>query len=261
MIILKQSPLLQQVFQAKIQDKISDKRQEVKESLGGGFFGEIGASFVQFQQISNQIKGNLGENFLSFLLMSLPDSWVMFKNALIPIKSRKLTEIDLLIIGNAGVFLVEVKTWKGSFAANQNKWKKQEGMRWVPIENSPTSQSLYHKKMFQQWLMPQIYGFPEDFIFAPVVFPVAKWIGTTNCSVPVLQGFQELTKMLQQSPECLTNEQVLIISKLVENCQILDSSQDAPKPSPKPKPILDSSQDAPKFSSKPKPILRKRPDQ
>ncbi|NEQ36769.1 MAG: NERD domain-containing protein [Okeania sp. SIO3I5] len=237
---------------------MSDRRQEVKESLGGGFFGEIGASFVQFQQIKNQIKGNLGENFLSFLLMSLPDSWVMFKNALIPIASRKLTEIDLLIIGNRGVFLVEVKTWKGSFAANQDKWKKREGVKWVPLENSPTSQSLYHKKMFQQWVIPQIYGFHEDFIFAPVIFPVAKWIGTTNCSVPVLQGFQELTQMLQQSPECLTNEQVLIISKLVENCEILDSSEDSPKFSPKPKPILDSSEDSPKSSSKPKPILRKR---
>ncbi|NES66241.1 MAG: hypothetical protein F6K24_13725 [Okeania sp. SIO2D1] len=67
-----------------------------------------------------------------------------------------------------------------------------------------------------------------------MVFPVAKWIGTTNCSVPVLHGFQELTQILQQDPKCLTNEQVLIISKLVENCDI----SDIPKPSAKPKPIL-----------------------
>ncbi|OZH51290.1 nuclease [Hydrocoleum sp. CS-953] len=255
MRILKQSPLLQQTFQAKIQDKISDRKEQVKESLGGGFFGEIGASFFQFKQIHNQIKGNLGENFLSFLLMSLPDSWVMFKNALIPIKSKKLTEIDLLIIGNRGIFLVEVKTWKGSFTAYEDKWKRREGMRWIPVENSPTSQSLYHKKMFQQWVMPQIYGFPEDFVFTPVVFPVAKWIGITNCSVPVLQGFQELTEMLKQSPECLTNEQVLIISKLVENCEILDSPEKSTKPSPKPKLILESPENSPKPSSKPKLIL------
>ncbi|NEN88995.1 MAG: hypothetical protein F6K48_08750 [Okeania sp. SIO3H1] len=50
----------------------------------------------------------------------------------------------------------------------------------------------------------------------------------------VLQGFQELTQMLQQYTKCLTNEQVLIISKLVENCNI----SDIPKPSAKPKPIL-----------------------
>ncbi len=210
--------------------------------------------------------------------MSLPDSWVMFKNALIPIKSKKLTEIDLLIIGNRGVFLVEVKTWKGSFTAYEDKWKRREGMRWIPVENSPKSQSLYHKKMFQQWIMPQISGFPEDFVFAPVVFPVAKWIGITNFSVPVLQGFQELTEMLKQSPECLTNEQVLIISKLVENCEILDSPENYTKPSPKPKLILDSPEnytkpyskpklilDSPeksaKPSPKPKPILRKRPHQ
>ncbi|NEP90459.1 MAG: hypothetical protein F6K18_28575 [Okeania sp. SIO2C2] len=82
--------------------------------------------------------------------------------------------------------------------------------------------------------MPQVSGFPENFIFAPVVFPVEKWIGTTNSSVPILQGFQELTQMLQQYPKCLTNEQVLIISKLVDNCDILY----IPKPSAKPKPIL-----------------------
>jgi hypothetical protein len=234
MIILKQSPLLREAFQTKVKDKISDQRQEVKQSLGGGFLGEIGASLLQFQQIRNQIKGNIGENFLSFLLMSFPDNWVMFKNALIPTRSKKLTEIDLLIIGNSGVFLVEVKTWKGSFAANQDKWKKREGAKWVPLENSPTSQSIYHQKMFQQWIVPQISSFPEEFIFAPVVFLAAKWIGTNNCSVPVLQGFQELTQMLQQYPKCLTNEQVSIISKLVENLEI----SDVHKPATKPKPIL-----------------------
>ncbi|WP_293115165.1 nuclease-related domain-containing protein [Okeania sp. SIO1I7] len=129
MRILKQSPSLQQAFQAKIQEKISNNRQEVKQDLGGGLFGEIGAGFFQFKQFRNQIKGNLGETFLSLLLMSLPDNWVMFKNALIPTKSRNLTEIDLLIIGNAGAFLVEVKTWKGSFSANQDKWKRREGAK------------------------------------------------------------------------------------------------------------------------------------
>ncbi|MDY7004067.1 MAG: nuclease-related domain-containing protein [Cyanobacteriota bacterium] len=148
--------------------------------------------------------------------------------------SRKFTEIELLIIGNAGAFLVEVKTWKGSFYANQNKWKRREGTSWVLLENSPTSQSIYHQKMFEDWILPQVSGFPENFIFAPVVFPAAKWISVTNCSVPVLQSFQELTQMLQQYPKCLTNEQALIISKLVENCSILDF----PKPSTKPKPIL-----------------------
>ncbi len=39
MRILKQSPSLQQAFQAKIQEKIYDNRQEVKQDLGGGLFG------------------------------------------------------------------------------------------------------------------------------------------------------------------------------------------------------------------------------
>lgn len=233
MRILKQSPSLRKLFDEKIAQKKSSRKQAVQDQLGDGFLGAIGAGIFEFQQFKNEVKGNLGENFVSFLSMFLPDTWTMFKNALIPTSNGDLTEIDILLVGTRGVFLIEVKTWKGSFSAYKDKWKRRDGSQWIPIDNSPTQQSLYHQQMFRQWLDREIPGFPENCIVAPVVFPIAKWIGVTDCSVPVCQGVQELKQLIEERSDRLNAEQVLKISELIEDFEL-----SPPSPSVKPKPIL-----------------------
>jgi hypothetical protein len=233
---LKQSPALREKFQQQVDVKKSVKRQEVQESLGNGFFGSLGAAVFEIKQFQNQIKGNLGEFGVSLLLKSLPDSWIMFNNALIPTSSvNTLTEIDLLIIGAGGIFLVEVKTWKGSFTAYKDKWKIREGNNWEVISNSPTSQSIYHQKMFSQWINSLIPNLPDGVVKAPVIFPVAKWLGVTDCSVPVLQGIPALLQMIVSSANCLTPIQVQVIAEAVEDLTIPAKSVEITKPIPKPK--------------------------
>lgn len=235
---LHQSPSLWVTFQKQVNEKISDNRQATYESLGGSFWGSVGMAMFEFKQVENKFKGSLGEWGVSLLLKSLPETWVMFNNALIPTtNSGTLTEIDHLIIGSGGVFLVEVKTWSGSFSAYSDKWKRREGNNWVAISNSPTSQSVYHQRMFTQWITSFIRNLTNGFITAPVVFPVAKWIKTTNCSVPVLLGVPALQKMLIGSPDHLTPTQVQEIVKAVENYTIPVKAAPTPLLIPKPKPI------------------------
>lgn len=168
--------------------------------------------------MSNQIKGNLGEGWVSLLMTSLSDRWILCQNALIPgDRPGILTEIDHLIIGPGGILIVEVKTWKGSFSAYKDKWKMRAGSGWEKISNSPTSQNAYHHKMFLRWMTYEIENFPSDRVIAPVVFTVAKWVETTECSVPVLHGAKSFLEMLVNYPDCLTSEQVQRISSLVEN--------------------------------------------
>lgn len=228
MKILKQSPLLQEAFQKQVNEKNFSQQQVVQDDLSGGLLGAIG----QFKQIQNQAKGSLGEHFISLLAMSLPDTWVMCKNAFIPTTEGKLTEIDLLIIGLGGVFLIEVKTWQGSFSAYRDRWKRREGTQWIPLENSPTQQSLYHQKMFTQWMSRQIPELPQELIVAPVVFSIAKWLGVKDCSVPVFQGFKELKQMLSLSPSYLTAEQVSKISQVIKDYQIPTDVQSSLKSKP-----------------------------
>ncbi|BAY90428.1 MULTISPECIES: nuclease-related domain-containing protein [unclassified Tolypothrix] len=200
--------MLKAEFKKKIDAKKSAKHQEIQETLGNGFLGGLGSFMFEFNQAKNKFKGNIGEWSVALILQSFPDTWVIFNNALIPTNLGSLTEIDHLIIGDQGVFLVEVKTWKGSFTAYKDKWKRREGNNWVEVSNSPTSQSMYHQKMFQQWITALIPNLPDAFVFAPVVFPIAKWIGINNCSVPVFQGIPALLQMIVSCSNCLTATQV-----------------------------------------------------
>ena len=233
---LKQSPTLRATFQQKIDDKKTAKHQEIHEVLGDSGLGQLGSLMYEFRQAKNQFKGSMGEWGISLILQHFPDTWIMFNNALIPTNnSGILTEIDHLIIGSRGVFLLEVKTWKGSFSAYNDKWKRREGNNWVKVPNSPTSQSIYHQQIFNRWINSVVPNLPNNFVYAPVVFPIAKWLGINNCSVPVFQGVSALLQMMVNCSECLTAEQVQVIGEAVEDFTLVDNPTPIPKPIPKPK--------------------------
>lgn len=235
MKILNQSPSLRTAFQQKINAKKSAKHEEIHQTLGNGLLGGLGSFLYEFNQTTNKFKGNIGEWGVALILQSFSDDWMMFNNALIPTnQAGNLTEIDHLIIGSKGVFLVEVKTWKGSFTANKDKWKRREGNNWVEISDSPTSQSIYHQKTFKRWIISIFPDFNDSFIYAPVVFPVAKWLGINNCSVPVFQGIPGLLEMIANCPDCLTAKQVESIAEAIANYTIPENAPPIPKPIPKP---------------------------
>ncbi|BAZ34062.1 NERD domain protein (plasmid) [Cylindrospermum sp. NIES-4074] len=233
---LQQSPSLTAAFQQKIDAKKYVKHQEIHQVLGNGILGGLGSFMYEFKQAKNKFQGNMGEWGISAVFQHFPDTWVMFNNALIPTNnSGILTEVDHLIIGLKGVFLLEVKTWKGSFSAYNDKWKRREGSNWVAISNSPTSQSAYHQQMFSQWITSLVPNLPDNFVYAPVVFPIAKWLGVNNCSVPVFHGVPGLIQTMVNCPECLTATQVQSIAEAVANYTLPENATPTPKPIPKPK--------------------------
>ena len=233
---LQQSPTLRAAFQQKIDAKKSAKHQEIHQVLGNSVLGELGSLLYEFKQAKDQFKGSMGEWGVSAIFQQFPDSWVMFNNALIPTNnSGLLTEIDHLIIGSKGVFLLEIKTWKGSFSAYNDKWKRREGSNWVAMSDSPTSQNAYHQKMFSRWITSLFFNLPDSFVYAPVVFPIAKWLGVNNCSVPVFRGVPALLQTMVSCPECLTETQVQSIAEAVANYTLPENTTPIPNLIPKPK--------------------------
>ncbi|MBE8968305.1 NERD domain-containing protein [Nostocales cyanobacterium LEGE 12452] len=233
---LQQSSKLRAAFQEKITAKKSAVHQEIHQALGDNTLGGLASFMYEFKQAKNQLKGSMGEWGVSAIFQCFSDTWVMFNNALIPTNnSGGLTEIDHLIIGTKGIFLLEIKTWKGSFTAYNDKWKRREGNNWVAITNSPTSQSAYHQQMFAQWIVSVVPALPNSCVYAPVVFPIAKWLGVNNCSVQVFQGVPALLQAMTSCPECLTEQQIQVIASAVANYQIPENTTPTPKPIPKPK--------------------------
>lgn len=227
-IYQQNSPELKAAFKREVDRKVDQRRETVREAMGNGFFGMIGETFYEFQQFGKDFKGFMGESQISTRLAKLPNTWGMFHSAIIPGASGKPTEIDILLIGPGGIFIIEVKNWKGSYSAYRDNWKRRDGQNWIAISNSPTSQNLYHKDSFQKWLYKQMESGPYPRISAPVIFPSARWIGTTDCSVPVLTHPEELLDLIASSQPCLTQEQCRDIINKIANCTINRIS--TPKP-------------------------------
>ncbi len=83
----------------------------------------------------------------------------MLNNVVIPTKAGKSTEIDLLLIGNTGVYLVEVKTWKGSYSAYRDKWKVRQGKQWIPLDKSPEVLNVVTKLYIKKNIFPTSIDF------------------------------------------------------------------------------------------------------
>ena len=237
MLQRKQSAELTEVFKKQVTDKVSANRNHFQEQIKNESLIEVGTFFWDVVQKRNEFLGNIGENITSVFSKFMPDTWVMFKNALIPVNSSKLTEIDILLVGPQGVFLLEVKSWKGSFACYKDKWKRREGSKWLPLDNSPSQQSLYHQQVFHEWINKSRVKLATQDIISPVIFPLAKWVGVNECSVPVIQCFLGLEDFFLNRQIVLNVEQVLQITEMIEDIK-MPTNQPSMPPNPKPKPIL-----------------------
>ncbi|HBQ97583.1 MAG TPA: hypothetical protein DD761_03495 [Cyanobacteria bacterium UBA11691] len=220
-IYQQKSPELRAAFQREVDRKAEERRENAVDS-------KIETIIYEFQEFKNQLKGSVGERIVSEELKKLGNEWGMFKNALIPGSSGKLTEIDRLVIGPGGIFAIEVKNWRGSYSAYRDNWKRRDGQNWIAISNSPTSQNVYHRESFERWLYKQFESGPYPKIHAPVVFPSARWIGVTDCSVPVLRNPKELLNLIAESKTHLSEEQCQDIINRVANCKIERTSPEKP---------------------------------
>ncbi|MDV3002416.1 MAG: hypothetical protein N5P05_004071 (plasmid) [Chroococcopsis gigantea SAG 12.99] len=207
MKIIKQAPVLKEIWHKQLDDSLD------LESSSEQY------SFKNLVQRRNRAVGNLGESFTVLFAMSLPDTWMMCQNALIPTTSGKLTEIDVLLVGSPGIFLLEIKTWTGAYQCQGDHWQRWNRKEWVAIENSPSKQSLYHQQAFTRWLDGKVSGIPENAIVAPVLFTAARRLNVSECSAPVFHGFKELRPFLKKAEPRLTPEQVSVTSQAIANVQ------------------------------------------
>ncbi|BAY41323.1 NERD domain protein (plasmid) [Nostoc sp. NIES-2111] len=89
--------------------------------------------------------------------------------------------------------------------------------------------------MFAQWIVSVVPNLSNACVYAPVVFPIAKWLGVNNCSAPVFQGVPALLQTIIGCPECLTEQQIQAIADAIANYKIPENTTSTPRPIPKPK--------------------------
>lgn len=111
---------------------------------------------VMWKKYKTISAGLYGEELVSYTLNSLPEEYTSYNN--IPLeKDGKRTEIDTLVISKYGIFLGEVKNYKGRIVGNEND------STWTQIKTSSAGESYENtiknpvkQAKFQTYLLSSI---------------------------------------------------------------------------------------------------------
>lgn len=103
--------------------------------------------------------GKQGEERTAYLLHSLPDNYILIRNAVINYEGRK-SEIDNIVVGNTGVFIIETKNQRGHIVGDcqERDWTQHKvgrgGTPYCKDFYNPTKQVATHiyrlKGIFKQ---------------------------------------------------------------------------------------------------------------
>lgn len=167
--------------------------------------------------------GKQGEERTAYLLRSLPDNYILIRNAVINYEGRK-SEIDNIVVGNTGVFIIETKNHRGYISGDCHEmyWAQHKIDNYGECHSksfyNPTKQVATHiyrlKGIFRQNKI-------RVFINGAVYFsnPEIKVdIENPREDIPVFNYINkyELLNYILNRDEILTDKQVEHIVKIIE---------------------------------------------
>lgn len=222
-----QSEEIRTLFREKIREKLAREKKRLMRDIDEEVPSWI--SWVVKPLASWEFKrghardaavGWIGEKAaaLSFWAF-LPSSWVVMHDVVL--------EIDHLLVGPPGVYLIETKRWEGAFLCHNDRWKRKEGERWVPCK-SPTAQNLRHSWLFRKWLESNLSGqLPVgDWVHPVVLLLGASWLRVDGSSMPVFDSGLGLAWYLrgQTGQEVLSAVDVELLTDAVASARPLASA-------------------------------------
>lgn len=204
--LIQQPDSIRQDFYRRIRAKIQYEKNEYQQRINrdmpflGGFMNEFTGFMFEMDRLWNHMKGATGEHLvLHAIARFLPHSWVIAQGAILEPYPNWFTQIDHVLIGPPGIFLVETKAWSGSYFVQGDKWKRKDGHCWVNC-SSPTRQADYHRNMWLLWMQQHVSG---DFyrkiiplIHSVIVLTNIEWIKAKATPVPILTGTRCLINYL-----------------------------------------------------------------
>lgn len=205
--------------------KIKEKVQQEKEIMKGRIDEELpswmswvvkplAGLFRDWQNVKNTSKGEDGEfNAFVKLWLFLSKEWIIMNDVVLEPEQDEFIQLDHLLIGPPGVFIIETKAWDGAFTGYKDNWKRKEGKGWTRC-SSPTKQNKRHVDLFIKWLASGAVGElplePTSWVLPLVVFTKAKWLKVTDCSMPVFDGGLDLSIYVRRK----NGEQRLSVSQI-----------------------------------------------
>ncbi len=127
------------------------------------------------KQIINHRKGEQGEDrVVTVMSQALDGNWYLFRNVYLP--GRDKADLDCVLVGSCGVWVLETKAYTGEFRNIGDKWEILTRKGWKVMRKNPSKQAqrnAAHLGNFlradgiQQWINPAvIWANPESKIIA-----------------------------------------------------------------------------------------------
>jgi hypothetical protein len=90
--------------------------------------------------IENHRKGQDGEDrVVELLRQTLDGDWSLFRNIALP--GRKKTDLDVVLVGPPGIWVLEIKTLTGDYRNIGDRWEYRAGNRWKLSGTNPSRQA------------------------------------------------------------------------------------------------------------------------
>jgi hypothetical protein len=163
-------------------------------------------------------KGQEGETkVVEAMIADLDDKWSLYRNMSLP--GRKKSDLDLILVGPPGVWVLEVKNFDGEYKNTGEGWEFRAGNIWKSLKKSPSRQAQNNTLALSNFLKAD--GITQ------FVKPVVVWanegspLTVENPMVAVWQYNrlpEELGNIWQNQPMEQT-QQKRIESKLTKLCQ------------------------------------------
>ena len=226
--VIQQRDQMRRLFRDKISQKVQREKERVKQQVDENApqwiswaVKPLAAFTFDRERARDSAVGRAGERGASFSFwLLLPSSWVVMHDAVLEPEPEEFIQIDHLLVGPPGVYLVETKSWEGAFLCRGDRWLRKDGGRWVPCK-SPTLQSLRHARLFRQWVATTLAGrIPAGEWGHPVILLTgATWLRVEGSSVPVFESGAALAWHLRRQTRdtILTSAQVKLLAEAVAN--------------------------------------------
>lgn len=98
-----------------------------------------GSMRILDKQVGNYRKGQEGENrVVDAMNASLNGEWTLFRNIILP--GRACGDLDAVLVGPAGIWVLEIKTLAGDFRNIGDQWEFRAGNKWKNAKTNPSRQ-------------------------------------------------------------------------------------------------------------------------
>ena len=191
--VFTQSDEHKRAFLQKIEDKEAAQEQGVRGRVDAATpkflhwaLKPLVTNIVRAKQRRYNEKGDRGEFSVGLHLRArLPNEWTVINDVVLEYRRGEYTQLDHIVLGPAGIFLIETKAWHGAVLLKQDQCFRKEANKWVKT-GSPIQQNKTHQHRFRQWYIQPGLPRPLPPMEPVVVFSHAKWLRADQCSIPVL---------------------------------------------------------------------------